>query len=173
MPGLPGKLPNAPFDAMNTETIRLAIANSYFAQSLSEEGIEALVGIATLREFEDGATIMSQDEDEHDVMILVEGKAAIFSFTQSMTPNERISYVQIGQPFGEVALFDRGRRSAIVRSEGSSKVVVMDGEALLALFDQDCELARVVQGNLIRVLCERLRTTTRQLAMYIALDVIY
>jgi CRP-like cAMP-binding protein len=157
---------------MSQDTIRQAIEKSYFAEGLRAEAIETLVAIAALRDYTDGEEILSQHDAACDIMILVEGRAAIYSYTLTPTPNERISYVQVGQPFGEVALFDQGTRSAIVRSEGPSRVVAIDGASLLGLMDQDVMLASIIQRNIIRVLCARLRNTTRQLAMYMALDVV-
>ncbi|MFZ4507445.1 MAG: Crp/Fnr family transcriptional regulator [Fimbriimonas sp.] len=144
---------------------RTLIARSYLATGLSDEEVDRLVAITESCMFADGEAILSQFEKDTDLMILLEGAAVITSYL-----NEPIGHLKPYAVFGEVALFDQKPRSASITSQGDTKVLAIDGRRLLEALAADPAFAAKIQRNVIMVLCDRLRSTTRQLATYIALE---
>lgn len=68
-----------------------------------------------------------------------------------------------GDCFGEMALMDLAPRSASVRAETDCRAIEMSAADLLRLNDHDHEQFALIQMNLGRELCRRLRATDEQL----------
>jgi len=62
-----------------------------------------------------------------------------------------------GAFFGEIALADPGPRSATVRADGDSVLLMLSLEALEAFFGEFADAEVVILRNIARVLAQRLR----------------
>jgi CRP-like cAMP-binding protein len=63
---------------------------------------------------------------------------------------------------GEVALLDGETRSATVVAVGRTKVAILRADDIRSVMDTDPHAARIILGNLAKVLCRRLRTMNAQ-----------
>lgn len=68
-----------------------------------------------------------------------------------------------GDCFGEMALLDLFPRSAAVRAETACTAIELTPSDLLRLFEHDREQFALVQMNIGREMCRRLRVTDQQL----------
>ena len=64
-----------------------------------------------------------------------------------------------GDCFGEMSLMDLGPRSATVRAETACLALEISTEHLLRLFERDAEQFTLIQMNIGREVCRRLRAT--------------
>jgi len=65
----------------------------------------------------------------------------------------------VGDCFGEMALMDFCPRSASVRAVDDGRAIEITGDALLRLYERDVEQFTLIQMNLGREVCRRLRAT--------------
>jgi CRP/FNR family cyclic AMP-dependent transcriptional regulator len=68
-----------------------------------------------------------------------------------------------GDCFGEMALLDLFPRSAAVRAEQDCTAIELTPTDLLRLFERDVEQFAIIQMNIGREMCRRLRTTDEML----------
>ena len=68
-----------------------------------------------------------------------------------------------GDCFGEMALLDLFPRSAAVRAEQDCTAIELTPSDLLRLFERDVEQFAMIQMNIGREMCRRLRTTDEML----------
>lgn len=68
-----------------------------------------------------------------------------------------------GTLFGELALFDRGPRSASVSAVVDSELAVIDGDRLLAFFDANPDLGYLILRELLTAVVGRMRATNKKL----------
>ena len=64
-----------------------------------------------------------------------------------------------GDCFGEMSLMDLGPRSATVCAEAACRAIEISSEHLLRLFERDAEQFALIQMNIGREVCRRLRAT--------------
>lgn len=64
-----------------------------------------------------------------------------------------------GDCFGEMALMDLGPRSATVRADAACRAIEFTSADLMRLFERDAEQFALIQMNLGREVCRRLRCT--------------
>src|SRR5579871_301648 len=97
-----------------------AIRQSYLVQGLTDEEVQAIIGIAEQRTFTGGQTLMRQFEKSNDLMIVADGAARI------ITPSgEPLADLAPGSVFGEISFLDDAPRSATVISVRNTAVAVI------------------------------------------------
>jgi CRP-like cAMP-binding protein len=98
---------------------------------------------------------------EHDpalsMFVLESGRVAVLRQWQGR--ELLIRELGPGDCFGEMALMDLQPRSASVRAEEACQALELMPDALLALFERDAEQFALIQMNMGREVCRRLRQT--------------
>ena len=89
--------------------------------------------------YKDGEVIISQGEVGSDLYVIQEGQVEVF--VETAGHEVRLAVVYEGDFVGEMALLDKGVRSATVRSLGESRVLTVDRKAFLKNFMSDTTLA--------------------------------
>ena len=145
--------------------IRAAIAESYLAEGLDGKAIDRLATLGVRRRYAAGDTIVEQDDAEEHLLIMAKGRAEISTFM-----DEPLYYLRPGMPFGEVALIDEKPRSATVRAQEPTEVVVLPAAELRELMHAHPAVGLIVLRNLARVLCARVRTANQQIAALLTLE---
>ena len=138
--------------------IKAAISSTYIVQGLNPHEITMLAEISELTTFDGGSTLMRQHEMSSDLMIVIEGGARILT-----THGEEIAVLGPGSLVGEIAMLDNEPRSATVTCAGKSKLVVIPGAKLKALFLQTPHIELVMLRNLTKALCKHVRMANIQL----------
>ena len=82
-----------------------------------------------------GTVLMEQDSLPHELEVIVEGSADV------LVDGTKVGEVGPGAVLGEMALLDRGRRSATVVTTSASKLIVISGSAFEGLMEKYPEIA--------------------------------
>lgn len=112
--------------------------------------------------YRDGEIIISEGDVGTCMYVIQEGQAE--AFVRKGRREIRLSLLNPGDFFGEMALFDREVRSATVRSIGESRVLTVDKRNLLRRIQEDPTLAL----RLIETLTRRIRRLTNEVVRSVA-----
>jgi CRP/FNR family cyclic AMP-dependent transcriptional regulator len=109
------------------------------------------------RLYQDGEAIVRQGE-LGDCMFAVQlGEVEVVS-ADSGGQEVSLGVLGRGETFGEMAVFQKERRSATVRARGKARVLTIDKRTFLARVQEDPTLA----FRTVRSLCERLRRANEE-----------
>ena len=125
---------------------------------LSDEQLQRLVAISEEEIFNAGDVIVRQGEMEDKLYFITEGQVEVLVRPGAGQPERSQVYLGRGQLFGEMALLDKGPRSATVRCSRDHTVLrsIRSG-AFGALCDADTAIGYVVMRNIARDLAFKLR----------------
>ncbi|HIE39162.1 MAG TPA: cyclic nucleotide-binding domain-containing protein [Anaerolineales bacterium] len=145
------------------EVIELLKQSELFA-SLPVEKIEQIISIGRVKTFDAGETIIAEGEPSDEMYVVQEGMVEVLVASGALHdipgPPELTPVVQLGrgQVFGEMALVDRGARSATVRCvEDGTTLFVIPRQAFWELCDADHHIGYIVMRNIARDLSFKLR----------------
>jgi CRP-like cAMP-binding protein len=123
------------------------LARVRLLEGLSRAERDAFARVARLERVPAAQVLCEEGAPGHEFFLIGEGRAAV---EQS---GRRVAELGSGDSFGELALLDRGPRSATVRAETDMVLVVVDELDFSALLDEVPALAR----KLLATLAGRLR----------------
>ena len=123
---------------------------------LSKDELERIAALCQPRVYQKGDTIVSVGETSRELFILGQGTVEIsLSTPEATTP---LINLGTGQIFGEMALVDRGARSATVKAiDDDTLLQVIQHDALLKLCEDDQHFGFIVMRNLAAEMSLRLR----------------
>ncbi|MGQ0456968.1 MAG: Crp/Fnr family transcriptional regulator [Hyphomicrobium sp.] len=103
-----------------------------------------------------------REHDQGDSLFVLEtGKGAVL---KSWRGQERlIQTLNVGDCFGEMAVMDLSRRSASVRAEEDCTAICISAANLYKVYGQDLKQFALMQMNLGREVCRRLREANSRL----------
>jgi CRP/FNR family cyclic AMP-dependent transcriptional regulator len=115
-------------------------------------------------------TIIQENSRSDELYVIAEGEVEILLDPTLVSAEpvfdrqlERIAKMRRGQSFGEIALVDRGLRSAAARAaENDTRLLVIPREKLLALCEADLRIGFILMRNLAADLALKIRTTDIQ-----------
>lgn len=123
---------------------------------LSSTEIESIISICHEKVFSAGQIILTQAESSDDMYIITDGFVDV-----QVRSGERIKdlvHLGIGQVFGEMALVDRGLRSATVKAINSPTIVQkIQRDDFESLMEQNNHIGYVVMRNLAGDISFKLR----------------
>jgi len=110
--------------------------------------------------YHDGEEIIRQGEIGDCMFVVQSGRVEV---VQSGEYGEQhLAFLKAGDFFGEMAVFERERRSATVRSAGESRVLKVDKKTLLRRIGEDPLLA----VNLLQTMSHRIRDLNAAIALH-------
>ena len=104
-----------------------------------------------------GAYFFRENDQANSMFVLETGRVVVFKSWQGR--DVVLNDMQAGDCFGEMALMDLCPRSASVRAEADCVAIELTSGDLLRLFERDAEQFALVQMNMGREVCRRLRAT--------------
>ena len=116
-------------------------------RGFSRAQVDALLRLAKETEFSSGAVIIREGTIGEDLHLLLQGQATV------TVGDREVARAKPGDYFGEMAILDRGVRSATVRAETDVATLRLAAKDFLKLVDEDQRIAR----RIIEELCRRLR----------------
>lgn len=138
---------------------------SLFAE-LEEAELQALSRLASVRQYAAGAPILREAEPGDLFFVLVRGEVKVF--VDSADGREVVlTHLQVGDFFGEMALFEGETRSASVSAMAESELVVLSRQDFLTLLQHDFTLTK----KILKTLSARLRRANDVIESLALLDV--
>jgi len=110
--------------------------------------------------YRDGETIIRQGETGQSMYVIQSGKVEVSQ--SSEVGEQHLAFLESGDFFGEMAVFEKIVRSATVRSVGESRVLKVDNKTLLRRVREDPLLA----VNLLKTMSHRIRHLNEEISRH-------
>jgi len=141
-----------------------ALRRSELFSGLTDEQLARVAALGEDLAFERGEAVVREGEPGHRVFVVRRGMVEVqvargwASDEDGPEPMERIVTLGPGQAFGEMAILDRGPRSATVRSvEDDTRLFAIPGQALMSLCEENPRIGYLLMRNLALDLSFKLR----------------
>ena len=146
-------------------TFELQQADIFY--QLTPAQLEKISGIITEKIFNNGEMIFWEGTHSDELYVIAQGEVDILinpSLVSDQPEQEQepatIATLRRGQSFGEIALIDRGIRSASARAaQANTRLLVIPSDQLLSLCDADPSLGYHMMRNLAADLALKIRNT--------------
>lgn len=122
---------------------------------LNDADMDRLLAMSERKAFADGESVVRHGERGSELMVILAGRCEV---RNSM--HDLIAVLEAGALLGEVGFIDGEGRSANVFASGPAEVLAFHGGLFDALRDTP-ELRAQFALNLAKILCQKLRATTR------------
>ncbi len=116
----------------SSESVDGTLKNNPFCSHLSTEQLKELISSGKTKSIEAGKVIISEGDKADKVYLIIEGKVKVYKIDSSGFEVE-LATIEKGNIFGEMALFDKGVRSACVKTIEPSKFLIFDGDTFLEM----------------------------------------
>jgi CRP-like cAMP-binding protein len=140
------------------DTIELLKGVDIF-EGLSDQELQRIAGICREARYAKGQTVTAQGEEGDELYIVRDGLVEVLvseAGESGLSPRTVVN-LGTGQVVGEMALVDRGPRSATVRCVTDAVMNVIERDAFEALCQSDAHTGMVVYRNLAADLSFKLR----------------
>ena len=143
-------------DPSHLETILHALRASVAFGECSDEQLRGIVPLLTPRSYESGAVVVCEGDAATDFFIVLDGEVEVTKHAVGGDAH-RLTTLGPGTSFGEVALVDRGARSATVRALVPTTVAALSMTVLDEAVAGDANARARMLAGLARFLAQRLR----------------
>ena len=157
-------LPGAPLPGGRDEAVLKLIGKQRILSQIPEAELRTLLRQSSVRTLRERERLFDEGDDGKSVVLVLEGYIKLSSTTAS----GREVVHEIAGPggvFGELAVLNNWRRSAGAEALQSSRILLIDGAQFVRALSNNPEALFAV----IRLLSQRLKTTTEHLADGVAL----
>jgi len=110
--------------------------------------------------YQDGDVIIRQGEMGDCMYVVQSGRVEVLQSGEY--GEQHLAFLNTGDFFGEMAVFEREQRSATVRSAGESRVLKVDKKTLLRRIGEDPLLA----VNLLQIMSGRIRDLNAEISRH-------
>jgi CRP-like cAMP-binding protein len=144
------------FAEMSAEDIREYILEFPLIRGLTRPQVDSLIAISQRRSYEKDDVIIQQGSEEHDLFLLLHGRAKII---MSNNADEAVGMAEagVGETLGEVSLLIDAPHSASVIAMEHTQVIRITRRSLASLMASDPELAARLWHRVAQMLGDRLR----------------
>lgn len=123
--------------------------------AIREDMLQVLLKDASEVRVRAGEYFFRENDPASSMFVLEAGRAAVTKGWQGQ--DFVLHHLAAGDCFGEMALMDLFPRSASVRADEDCRAIELSATDLLQLFDRDVEQFALIQMNIGREVCRRLR----------------
>jgi len=109
--------------------------------------------------YRDGEEIIRQGNEGESMYVVQSGRVEVV-LKRENGGEQHLAYLEAGNFFGEMAVFEKEVRSATVRAAGEARVLKIDKKTLMRRIREDPLLA----VNLLKTMSNRIRTLNAELA---------
>ena len=142
--------------AMTSTRVELLQAMPVFG-ALREDCLALLLAHAREVAVPQGGHFFHEGDEANSMFVLESGQVSV---VKGWHGHDFVLHrLQAGDCFGEMALMDMCPRSASVRAEQDCRAIEIGADHLLRLYERDIEQFALIQMNLGREVCRRLRLT--------------
>ena len=125
--------------------------------ALREDALNLLLEHAREVNVQRGSWFFHEADAADSMFVLMHGRVSVIKGWQGRSV--LLGQLGAGDCFGEMALMDLMPRSASVRADEDCLAIEFNAGDLLVLFEHDVEQFALMQMNLAREVCRRLRST--------------
>ena len=129
--------------------------------ALRDDSLLLLLSHARSVDIRAGDYFFRENDEASSMFVLERGTVAVIKGWQGQ--EFLIRHLEAGDCFGEMALMDLCPRSASVRAEQDCRAIEFGTDDLLQLYERDVEQFALIQMNIGREVCRRLRATDERL----------
>jgi CRP/FNR family cyclic AMP-dependent transcriptional regulator len=129
--------------------------------AIRDEALNFLLALAREIEVPAGHYFFRENDPASSMFVLEHGAAEVIKGWQGH--DTVLHQLHAGDCFGEMALMDLFPRSAAVRAVEDCRAIELSASDLLRLFEHDAEQFALIQMNIGREVCRRLRATDERL----------
>jgi len=128
---------------------------------IREETLGFLLALSPVVFVRKGDFFFREGDAADSMFVLEEGKVAVLKSWRA--EESLLHYLGRGDCFGEMALMDLQPRSAAVRAVEPCSAIQLSAASLYQLYEKDLEQFTLIQMNMGREVCRRLRETDERL----------
>lgn len=111
--------------------------------------------------YNDGEEIVRQGNTGESMYVVQSGRVEVVQETEG-GEMQHLAFLEAGNFFGEMSVFEREVRSATVRAAGEARVLKIDKKTLLRRIREDPLLA----VNLLKIMSSRIRVLNAEVARH-------
>ena len=111
--------------------------------------------------YRDGEEIVRQGNTGESMYVVQSGRVEVVQNTEN-GGEQHLAYLEAGNFFGEMSVFEKEVRSATVRAAGEARVLKIDKKTLLRRIREDPLLA----VNLLKTMSHRIRVLNAEVARH-------
>jgi CRP-like cAMP-binding protein len=111
--------------------------------------------------YDDGEEIVRQGNTGESMYVVQSGRVEVVQETEG-GERQHLAFLEAGNFFGEMSVFEREVRSATVRAVGEARVMKIDKKTLLRRIREDPLLA----VNLLKTMSHRIRVLNAEVARH-------
>jgi L-2,4-diaminobutyrate decarboxylase len=116
----------------NTMSIEETLKNNPFCAHLNDDQVKKLLTGCKTVSIPAGKVICNEGDKADKVYLILDGKVKVYKDDKQGHETE-LAILEKGNMFGEMALFDKGFRSASVKSIDTCQLLIFDGDKFLEL----------------------------------------
>lgn len=120
-----------------------------------------MVGGALGKVYVDGENIIRQGETGDSMYVVQGGRVEVLQESEEVG-EQHLAFLNAGDFFGEMSVFEKEVRSATVRAAGEARVLKIDKRALLTRIREDPLLAM----NLLKTMSHRIRRLNEEISRH-------
>jgi CRP-like cAMP-binding protein len=156
--------------SMDSGATRLqdVLASVPFFGELTPAELDRIIALGRLVTYPKGVVVFQEGDSGEALYIVVDGSVRIGKVVPG-AKEEAMAFMERGNCFGEMALFDEFPRSATAIAHQESRVLFIEKQVFLDLLRSDSVIARKILWAFCRTLSVRLRETTDRIVALFAL----
>lgn len=146
--------------AMNADQIALLQDLTTFG-GLSKEALNILAGDPKTRKFAQGDFLFREGEVSREILVIITGSARVLRCHRGK--HYQLTELHMGDCVGEICLIDPGPRSASVQASLPCVAMVLSSKDFNRLRQADLKQFTLLQLNIAREVCRRMRFLEQRL----------
>jgi len=153
--------------AVSSPDLKAFLLATPFFGGLSDASLDLLVTMLVERQFEAGATVVTEGEPGRSMFVVHAGELVVSRLGDSGR-SIWMAALEPGDFFGEMTLIEMQNRSATVVAESATVLYELTAKNLYTYYKADIHAYVIVMQNINRELCRRLRRADIRIAELIA-----
>tara|TARA_B100000674_G_C37120134_1_gene593057 strand:- start:21 stop:467 length:447 start_codon:yes stop_codon:yes gene_type:complete len=126
-------------------------------EGLKPSQIKTTILLAKVSNYSKGDLIIKKNAINHDLMIILEGKASV------LVNGKEITHFKTGDTIGEIAFATGRKRTADVMASSNVTIMRLNEKSLKKNFKSYPKIAKLITLNIAKILGQRLAATTQKL----------
>lgn len=129
-------------------------------RNIDEKVLKSLAPVLEERQFGNGQIIFNEDDKGDEIYFIFSGEVEIVKLVnKEENASQLLSLLGKGEFFGEMALFDKKRRSATAKAKGDTVVCKLSCKDFYYFMKNDAQIAISILGGMLSETIKRLRET--------------